>query len=122
MHYRLLFGATPIGEIHKDDADFPTFFGRIEFLPSLRSLPELRDVLEYVNYSLRAWPLIEQDRFDDPVFDEEFQHRAVINSEKWCLLDGRGNRIPILVPIFCTGNRVNWRLDLARSSAPTDPA
>lgn len=97
--------------VEEKDADFPTFFGEYRLLNEIES-PELAHVRAYIDYSVRVWPLIEEDRVDEISSAEEATFMDLIESEEWFLVEvDSGRRIGILIPIFCTGNRVSWRLN-----------
>ena len=70
-----------IATVHEEDADFPTFFGRYTLQPVIDA-PELAHVRAYVDYSVRVWPLIEQDRFNDPAMSEEEEYIDLIDSSE----------------------------------------
>ncbi|MBW1863885.1 MAG: hypothetical protein JRJ02_16215, partial [Deltaproteobacteria bacterium] len=73
--------------------------------------PQLSHLLSYIDYSIRMWPLIEADRTDEIDYKEEAQFTYLIESGKWWLVDQNEEKIGILIPVFCTENGVNWRLD-----------
>lgn len=114
MKYRLIFGAVALAEIEEDGSDFPTFFGKVVYLPRESDDKALDRVYRFIDYSIRVWPLMEADQFDDPAFKEEANHAGVINSDDWWLEDDNGVRTPILAPMFCTDGRINWRPDPTR--------
>lgn len=109
--YTLLYAGEPLGTIVEDDADFPTLFGTYELDPIARERAGLAHVLEYIDWSVRTWPLVEQDRVDELAAEEE-QFAALIESEQWALRAADGRELPILIPAFCTEGRVNWRYAL----------
>ena len=111
MKYHLYHKENMIAVVEEDDADFPTFFGRYALSPSIDT-PALSHIRFYVNYSVRVWPLIEQDRCDEIDVSEEQAFADLIESPDWNLVEAEtGRRSPILIPIFCTDNRINWRLN-----------
>ena len=114
MYYQLLYKDHVIAEITAEDSDFPTFFGKYTLSAGLDQLPEMTQVLSYIDYSVRIWPLIEEDRTDEIDYDEENQFIDLIESEDWWLLDENGEKTGILIPVFCTDNGINWRLDPSR--------
>jgi len=48
---------------------------------------------------------------DEIDYEEEAQFADLIESGNWWLVDQNGKRIAILIPVFCTDNQINWRLD-----------
>lgn len=114
MNYKLLYGTAELGHVREDSADFPSFFGTFELSPAARADERLQKVMAYYDYSKRVWPLIEDDRMDEIAVEEETVHAAVIESDDWSLEDERGERTPILVPVFCTDGGINWRLNSTR--------
>jgi hypothetical protein len=79
VKYQLFYQQHLIATVEEDDADFPSFFGRYQLEPSADA-PELAHVRAYLDYSVRVWPLIEQDRFDDPAMSEEEAYTDLIDS------------------------------------------
>lgn len=65
MKYQLFYQGYLIAAVEEDDADFPTFFGHYRLEPTADH-PELARVRAYVDYSVRVWPLIVQNRFAMP--------------------------------------------------------
>jgi uncharacterized RDD family membrane protein YckC len=112
--FSLLYGPWTIGEVEQQDFEFPTFFGKFTLAPGVRENPELTRVIAYVDYSVRVWPLMEADRFDEIPADDEAELSDVIESNSWWLCPADGVREPILVPIFCTDGGINWRIDADR--------
>jgi hypothetical protein len=111
LRYQLYFGSHAIAVVKEKDADFPTYFGEYRLLNEIGS-PELGRVRDYIDYSVRVWPQVEQDRMEESSLAEEETFMALIESEDWFLVEAdSGRRIRILIPLFCTGNRMNWRLN-----------
>jgi hypothetical protein len=107
--FELVFGRSRVAQVWEEDADFPTTFGRYELLPQARQDPELERVMAYHDFSVRVWPLYEREELDHPDLEEEQRYQDLIDSLAWALVRANGDRISILIPVFCTGGRLNWR-------------
>ena len=105
----LCFERWPIARVWEEDSDFPTTFGRYELLPETRAIAELEHVIAYHDFSVRVWPLYEREELDHPDLDEESRYQDLIDSTAWALVRPNGDRVPIQIPVFCTGDRLNWR-------------
>ena len=114
MKYQLLYGDHVIAEVIVEDSDFPTFFGKYTLTEGLDQLSDLTHLLSYIEYSVRVWPLYEEDRTDEIDYKEEEQFTDLIESGDWWLLDQNGHKTGILIPVFCTNSAINWRLDPER--------
>jgi hypothetical protein len=111
VKYHLHYKESVIATVEDVEADFPTFFGHYELAPTV-STPALAHIQAYIDYSVRVWPLIEQDRCDEIDLAEEQAFTDLIESSDWILVEAvTANRIPILIPVFCTDNGINWRLN-----------
>ncbi len=109
MKSTLLFQGVPIAQVEQDDADFPTYFGHYRLVDDSSADPVVARVREYHDFSVRTWPLIEQDRYDEVASQEE-QFADLIESSDWSLLQPDGSSVAILIPVFCTNSEINWRL------------
>lgn len=69
--YTLLFDGHELGTVAEDDFEFPTFFGRFELATDSNGESELGHVLEYVEYSIKTWPLIMEDRLHEMDWEVE---------------------------------------------------
>ena len=110
LQYTLLFGRRVIATVEERDADFPAIWGSFELDPGLRDDPSLRRVVDYIEFSIRTWPLIDAGRTEE-TYEEESQFQDLIDSSDWWLADQDGQLLPILIPVFETNGRINWRLD-----------
>ena len=111
VKYQLHYRNHVIATIEENDADFPTFFGSYTLAADIEA-PELADVRDYIEYSIRIWPLIEQDRLEESPLDEDQRFIDLIETDEWSLTEVESQkRISILIPIFCTNNGINWRLN-----------
>ncbi|OZG69929.1 hypothetical protein BTA51_28675 [Hahella sp. CCB-MM4] len=95
-----------VATIDLEDQDFPTFFGRYSLCDTA---PDI--IQQYVEFSGRTWPQIEEGNFTEEYYAEEEKFIDLIEDSEWCLVDESGKIEPILIPVFCTDNGVNWRLD-----------
>ena len=107
----LVFGDVPIARIKRDNADFPAFFGSYDLIERSDADATQRHIEEYIAMSVRVWPLIEADKYDAEAQEEEELFLDLIESDKWALVDDQGRRTPILIPVFETNGRINWRLN-----------
>jgi hypothetical protein len=114
MNYQLLYKDHVIADVTAEDSDFPSFFGKYTLSPELDHIGAMTHVLSYIDYSVRVWPLIEEDRTDEIDYEVENKFIDLIDSEDWWLLDENGEKTGILIPVFCTDNGINWRLDPSR--------
>jgi len=114
MKYQLIYINHVIAEVTAEDSDFPTYFGKYTLSSGLDQLAAISHVLSYIEYSVRVWPLIEEDRGDEIDYEEENQFIDLIESGDWWLLDENGEKTGILIPVFCTDYGINWRLDPSR--------
>jgi len=114
---RMLYKHYYIADIFEDSKDFPTFFGHFQLNANLAEIADGR-IKEYVDYSIAVWPLIESDRIDEVDFEEEERRFGwLIDPSEW-FLENDGLLTPILIPVFCTEQQVNWRLDPSRKAVP----
>lgn len=72
----------------------------------LASCPET--VKAYIQYALRTWPLIENNQFDDPVFQDESKYHDIVHSQNWAFEIGQ-DTLRIKVPLFQTENKLSWQ-------------
>lgn len=110
MKYWLEFDGRRVAAVDELDSDFPTFRGRFQLCEDSRSDPGLRAVFSYIDFSIRAAPAIERDEFTPEYYTEEARHTDIIESDKWALIGPQDERTSILVPVFGTGQVMNWRL------------
>lgn len=111
--YQLLYDGNLLGTITEEDSDFPTVFGSYALDAEAGTRPGLERAVEYVEWCVRTWPLIEQNRYDE-VAAEEDQFMDLIESDGWVLRADDGREVPILIPVFCTDNKLNWRYAFRR--------
>ena len=111
----LYYGKTPIAQIKETDRDFPTLSGSFQLLDEFEESREMK-LKEYIDYSIEVWPFIEEDRIDSVDWSEtEKVFSDLIESPHWWMRRG-DTFIPILIPIFCTRGRINWRFDPDREN------
>lgn len=116
MEYGLYYQHHKIATIVQDSGDFLTCFGsyRLESLPNDDRLTHVRN---YIEYSVRVWPLIEADEFDDneEAMAQEEAFIDLIEGGDWLLVNSQTQESsPILIPVFCPNNEINWRWDALR--------
>ena len=115
---RLLYKTYYVAEVEEEGRDFPDCFGRFQLAPDIASVAEGK-IKEYVDYSIATWPLIEANRPDEIDFaHEEIRFGQLIDPSEWWLESG-DQRVPILIPNFCTDGRINWRFDPGRRAEVT---
>lgn len=109
MKYKLYFGEQLIGRIEQTDEAFPSLRGKYNIFSSAEE--EWNLIFEYVQYSIKASILMEQDRikWESFIEEEEYKYSTLIESESWTLIDELGEVHKILIPIFHSGNEMTWR-------------
>jgi len=110
MPDRLFFGDVELGEVTRENGDFPNCFGR--FRPSLKQdMPAIREEIQrYIDYSIEADRLAQHDPTECDCFTATNEHKflQLIDSDDWYLVDEQGKRSRILVPNFGTEG-IGWR-------------
>ena len=109
MKYDLWFGESKLASVTRTGADFPSLWGEYQLEEGIREDDRLRHVVEYIDYSIRTAPLFEAARPHVPRVDEEDNFIDLIESKQWFLLDEKGEREPILIPIFHSERDIGWR-------------
>lgn len=109
MKYSLFFKELELAEIEQTSSDFPNLSGRYKL--SSFDQKENQLLTEYINYSIKASVLMEEDEKEwlKLIETEEDQFIDFIESEDWNLIDKNGDKHPILIPIFCANSEIIWR-------------
>ena len=112
MKYSLFFKELELAEIEQASSDFPNLSGRYRLSPFDKKENHL--LTEYINYSIKASILMEEDEKEWPklIETEEHQFIELIESEDWKLIDENKVVHPILIPNFCVKSEVVWRWSL----------
>ena len=111
MTYKLYYDRWKIAEISPEDADFPGFSGRYQLSIGSTENGIIREIREYIKFSIQMSTLIDSDRTEEMDCDREQQFSQLIDSNRWYLVDRQGKRTDILVPVFGEGNTITWRLN-----------
>ena len=106
---KIIWKETEIARVEAEGGDFPTFFGRFTLCENIPA-----NTMSYVDFCERTWPLIEDGKFTDEYYEEEALYIDLIENNEWWLENEKGQKEPILIPVFCTNREVNWRLDPSR--------
>jgi hypothetical protein len=109
IKYDLCFGESRLASVTRTGADFPNLWGEFRLKESIREDDRLRHVVDYIDYSIRTAPLAEADQQDDARNAEEEKFIDLIDSNQWFLVDEKGQREPILIPIFHSEREIGWR-------------
>jgi len=108
MHH-LLFRQEAIAEITDIGGEFPTYEGRLHWLPALQNHPL---VVRFVAYSVRVWPLILADDLANPAIAEQTEYEPISARGLWHLRKDQGREECITIPIFTSDGFAMWRDDI----------
>ncbi len=98
MNYTLYHQDQMIGKVTLVEQDFPNLFGVYE----LHQLAEENPIAEYINYSVKANKLMNEDeaKWIEFAEKEELKFIDLIESDDWKLVDEIGNTHKIMIPNF----------------------
>jgi len=115
--YRLFLADLEIAGLVEEDADFPNLFGRLSPLPLDSGHPLAARVEEFLTYSRTANEVMSAEgeaawlKYAEA---HESEFTDLIESEEWCLVDGQGRRLYILVPNVLADGGIVWRWNPSR--------
>jgi hypothetical protein len=105
--YTLFYDTLQLGSVTQSGFDFPNCTG--EFVSKLQD--ENNHVAAYIAFSIQSDKLLQQSEKEWQLFiaKEEEQFTDLIESDKWHMIDERGELTNILIPLFYEDGQVVWR-------------
>ena len=114
--YDLWFGEWQLASVTRTGGDFPNLWGEFQLKEGIREDDRIRHVVDYIDFSIRTAPLVHADQQDDAWYAEEDDFSDLIESNQWFLVDEKGQREPILIPIFIPNGKLDGVGALSKSA------
>jgi len=115
MDYRLYFGELEVGVIETYSAAASDCSGKLLYCDALvrPSSPEVKLLREFIRLSEDSARLTMLSTGDDAALAKVNNRLTLFGAyfapQAWTLVDGAGQRRPILTPLFCGRNDISWR-------------
>lgn len=109
--YTLFHDTLQVGSVTQSDLDFPNWTG--EFVSKIQD--GNNHVAAYIAFSIASDKLLQEseEAWQNFIAQEESQFNDLIESNKWYLIDVRGEVTNILIPLFYENGQVVWRYRFA---------
>ena len=115
INYDLCFGESRLASVTRTGSDFPNLWGEYQLKEGIREDDRLRHVVDYIESSIRTAQLAEADQQNEALYAWEENFIDLIESNQWFLVDEKGQREPILIPIFHSKQEIGWRWRIERT-------
>ncbi len=111
MKFKLFYKDLEIASVKQVSQDFPNLSGTYTLIAT-NSEDSL--IIQYINYSIQASILMEENTEKWEAFMEQEEHRynQLIESQDWVLEAENKDKQNIIIPVFCYNNEIVWRWKL----------